>query len=379
PDRARRMRPQIGQLPDACLVRGAHTGSTRDQQEDRTRRYAMSSSVDRMGGSGKVVGVDLNPAMLAVARRLRPDIEWRQADAAALPFADGSFDAVLCQSALMFFPDVAQALREMARVVTAGGSVAVQVWGRLETQPGYGPFVDVAARHAGPEAVHLLGAYWVLGDRDALTALFEAAGPMEVQGHGGTKMRFQWRPWLGIFVAGGLSLALLSADAGPDAAATAASAVTKQTIQVTSLQDGYVIAGSKAKLQRRSGSLKVVVATRALEPGETVDVLWAVFNDPSACTNGNPVTGSPCGPADLFIDATGATLQFATRVTADANGRVAYEVSIAAGDTGGCIPGFPCRNGVTNPLGAEVHSAMFNAAGGRQAAQFVPPPKPSAK
>ena len=134
------------------------------------------AAADRMGGRGTVVGVDLNPAMLAVARRLHPDIDWRQADAAELPFANGSFDVVLCQSALMFFPDVAQALREMARVVTAPGSVAVQVWGRLESQPGYGPFVEVAARHAGPEAVHLLGAYWLLGDLDALTALFESVG-----------------------------------------------------------------------------------------------------------------------------------------------------------------------------------------------------------
>lgn len=130
----------------------------------------------RVGERGKVVGVDLNPAMLAVARRLRPDLEWRQADAAALPFADGSFDVVLCQAALMFFPDVARALREMARVVTADGTVAVQVWGRLGSQPAYGPFVEVAARHAGPEAVNLLGAYWVLGDLGALTALFQSAG-----------------------------------------------------------------------------------------------------------------------------------------------------------------------------------------------------------
>jgi ubiquinone/menaquinone biosynthesis C-methylase UbiE len=137
---------------------------------------AARAAADRMGGRGTVVGVDLNPAMLDVARRLRPDIEWRQADAADLPFVAGSFDVVLCQAALMFFPDRVQALREMARVAQAGGTVAVQVWGRLDSQPGYGPLVDVAARHAGPDAVHLLSAYWVLGDLEALAALFESAG-----------------------------------------------------------------------------------------------------------------------------------------------------------------------------------------------------------
>ncbi|MGH2374096.1 MAG: class I SAM-dependent methyltransferase [bacterium] len=134
------------------------------------------AAADRMGGKGKVVGLDLNEGMLAVARRLRPDIEWRQGDAAQLPFPDGSFNAVLCQSALMFFPDPAQALREMARVVTANGTVAVQVWGRLQSQPGYGPFFDVVARHVSPEGLSLIGTYWVHGDLDKLTALFESAG-----------------------------------------------------------------------------------------------------------------------------------------------------------------------------------------------------------
>lgn len=133
-------------------------------------------AADRMGGSGRVVGLDLNEAMLAVARRLRPDIEWRAGDAAALPFPDGSFDAVLCQSALMFFPDRAGAIGEMARVATGGGTVALQVWASLDAQPGYGRLVDVAARHAGPEAVELLGAYWVAGDLERLTGTVEAAG-----------------------------------------------------------------------------------------------------------------------------------------------------------------------------------------------------------
>lgn len=134
------------------------------------------TAADRMDGDGSVVGVDLNEGMLGVARRLRPDIEWRHGDAAALPFPDGSFDVVLCQAALMFFPDRARAVREMARVATAGGTVAVQVWGGLESQPAYGPFVDVAVRHAGPAAADLLSAYWVLGEPGLVEALLEAAG-----------------------------------------------------------------------------------------------------------------------------------------------------------------------------------------------------------
>jgi SAM-dependent methyltransferase len=134
------------------------------------------AAADRLGGDGRVVGLDVNEGMLAVARRLHEDIDWQRGDAANLPFPEASFDVVLCQASLMFFPDRAKALREMARVVTGGGTVAVQVWAGLDSQPGYGPFIDVAARHAGREAIDLLSAYWVLGDLDLVAALFEAAG-----------------------------------------------------------------------------------------------------------------------------------------------------------------------------------------------------------
>ena len=66
----------------------------------------------RLRGQGSLVATDLNEAMLAHGRReiaARPGLEWRQADATALPFPDGSFDAVVCQFGLMFFPDKAPA------------------------------------------------------------------------------------------------------------------------------------------------------------------------------------------------------------------------------------------------------------------------------
>jgi SAM-dependent methyltransferase len=134
------------------------------------------TAADRMGGRGRVVGLDVNQGMLTVAGRLRPDIEWRQGDAADLPFDGGSFDAVLCQAALMFFPDRAAALREMARVAAPGGTVAVQVWDRLEAQVGYGAMYEAFAEHLGPEAAQLESAYWSLGDLGLMRSLFEAAG-----------------------------------------------------------------------------------------------------------------------------------------------------------------------------------------------------------
>jgi hypothetical protein len=76
----------------------------------------------------------------------------------------------------MFFPGRARALREMARVVTPDGTVGVQVWDRLEAQAGLAQVYAVVAEHAGQEAMDLESSYWVLGDLDLVSSLFEAAG-----------------------------------------------------------------------------------------------------------------------------------------------------------------------------------------------------------
>jgi SAM-dependent methyltransferase len=69
----------------------------------------------RVGPAGQVVGLDLNPGMLTVARALPPSqgamIAWREGNASAIPLADAAFDLVLCQQGLQFFPDRPAALR----------------------------------------------------------------------------------------------------------------------------------------------------------------------------------------------------------------------------------------------------------------------------
>jgi len=135
------------------------------------------TAADRVGAEGGVTGLDLNRAMLTVAERVRPDLDWRQGDAQALPFADGSFDRVVCQMALMFFPDRSAAVREMARVVRPGGMVTLMAPATLaDAQPAWGPFVQVVVRHAGPEAADLMNTYWSAGDLDGLTGLLTDAG-----------------------------------------------------------------------------------------------------------------------------------------------------------------------------------------------------------
>jgi hypothetical protein len=76
----------------------------------------------------------------------------------------------------MFFPDPQAAIREMGRVAKPQGTVVIMVPSSLDAQPAYKPLVDLAATHAGPEAVAMLSAYWACGDLDQLRDTVAAAG-----------------------------------------------------------------------------------------------------------------------------------------------------------------------------------------------------------
>jgi SAM-dependent methyltransferase len=160
--------------PSLCATAGTATGQRVLDVACGTGIVARTAA--ETTGAASVVGVDLNEAMLTVARRVRPDLDWRRADVAALPFADESFEVVLCQTALMFFADRARALREMSRVTTHGGTVAVLVPASLADQPVYAPLVDLITHHAGADARSLLDTYFACGDVDQLVGLFQEAG-----------------------------------------------------------------------------------------------------------------------------------------------------------------------------------------------------------
>ena len=93
-------------------------------------RHLASVLPDRVS----IVATDLNQPMLDMAAAVgtqRP-VEWRQADAMQLPFADGTFDAVVCQFGVMFFPQKAKAFSEARRVLRSGGVFMFSVWDRIE-------------------------------------------------------------------------------------------------------------------------------------------------------------------------------------------------------------------------------------------------------
>lgn len=130
----------------------------------------------RVGPGGRVVGLDLNPGMLAAARAATPDaaIEWLEGSVQAIPLPDGTFDIVLCQQGLQFFPDKAAALREMHRVLVPGGRLLIAVWKSSAHCPGFAALERALAKYVGVDAAKLPP--FAFGDRAALRGVIAGAG-----------------------------------------------------------------------------------------------------------------------------------------------------------------------------------------------------------
>lgn len=137
----------------------------------------------QVGRTGKVVGLDLNPGMLAVAAATAASepptsasITWQEASATRMPFPDGAFDVAYCQLGLQFFPDRPAALREMHRVLVSGGRVGLMVWRGIEHSPGFDILAAALARHVSPEAAGIMRAPFGLAEAEELRELMAAAG-----------------------------------------------------------------------------------------------------------------------------------------------------------------------------------------------------------
>jgi SAM-dependent methyltransferase len=135
----------------------------------------------RVGATGLVAGLDVNPGMLAVARAATPPgmaIEWHEASAEAMPLPDASFDAVLCQMGLQFVPDRQAALREMRRVLVRGGRLVLNVPG--PTPQLFSIMGEALARHVGAEAAGFVDRVFSLHDTAEIQDLLGGAGFPEV-------------------------------------------------------------------------------------------------------------------------------------------------------------------------------------------------------
>jgi ubiquinone/menaquinone biosynthesis C-methylase UbiE len=134
-------------------------------------------AAERVGLNGAVAGLDINPAMLAVARTVPSSgapIEWHEASAESLPLADGSFDVVLSSLGLQFVPDKVSALREMRRVLAPHGRLAIATVG--PTPPLFAILEQALARHVKPEVAAFMRAVFSLHEPQELEKLTSGAG-----------------------------------------------------------------------------------------------------------------------------------------------------------------------------------------------------------
>lgn len=135
-----------------------------------------------VGESGRVVGLDINPDMLAVAQNLpRPQgatIEWHQGDATSLP--PGPFDLITCQQGLQFFPERLKALQQMRQALAPGGRLAVSVFRDLSHHPVFEALLRAEAGYLDLP-VEDVATPFSLGDADTFHRLLEDAGFRSIQ------------------------------------------------------------------------------------------------------------------------------------------------------------------------------------------------------
>ena len=100
----------------------------------------------------RVTGVDFSLAMVRLARAQNPAVKFRTGNAEALPFRDGSFDAVVMNFGMLHLARPEHAVGEALRVLRAGGRYAFTVWAKPEEALGFGIILDAVRRHGNPDA-----------------------------------------------------------------------------------------------------------------------------------------------------------------------------------------------------------------------------------
>jgi ubiquinone/menaquinone biosynthesis C-methylase UbiE len=195
-------------------------------------------AASKVGSAGRVTGLDLNAGMLAVACSLpRPSgasITWVEASALATGLPDASFDVVVCQQGLQFFPDKLAALREIHRVLVPGGRVLLSVW---KSAGPYNVAVgDALERYAGVQAATRYRASRVVPGAEELKRLLVEAGFRAVEVHPKTmKVRL---PAVETFVPGHLSGSPVARDVAALSAEEQAALVRQVELALQTYADG---------------------------------------------------------------------------------------------------------------------------------------------
>ena len=132
---------------------------------------------ERLGPEVLIVGIDIAPAMLAVARTVDPTIDWREGNANSLPVSAAErFSMLTCHQGLQFMPDKPAAIDEMRRVLTPGGRLGIATWRPLEDSAGVLELNGVAERHVG----RIVDSRHSFGEPEALRSLLTDGGFSDV-------------------------------------------------------------------------------------------------------------------------------------------------------------------------------------------------------
>ena len=134
------------------------------------------AALSRSGLTGRVVGVDPAPGMLAAANEIESAVEWVLGGAEALNLEDESFDCVVSQFGMMFFQDRQKSADEMFRVLKPGGSLAIAVWNSVDNNPAYRDIISVLQEHVSTEAADALRLPFSLGNADDVTSALANSG-----------------------------------------------------------------------------------------------------------------------------------------------------------------------------------------------------------
>ena len=139
-------------------------------------------AMSKVTPAGRVIGADISPAMLTAARARLGEGAFQPVamDGQALAFRDGSFDAVVCQLGLQFFPEPARGLTEFRRVLHAGRCAAVCVIATPDRAPMWGVLAEALSRHL-PEQRATLHLTFALADTERLAHLLRLAGFRDVR------------------------------------------------------------------------------------------------------------------------------------------------------------------------------------------------------
>jgi SAM-dependent methyltransferase len=171
----------ITALAIPALLAAAGTGPASTLLDVATGPGSVAAEAKRLGASP--IGLDLSPGMIALATASNPGIDFRVGDVEHLPFADQSFDAVVCNFGVGHFPWPEAAVAECMRTLKSGGRIALSWWDQPDKQRIQGLFRDAIAEVgvAPPRDVPAAHSNLRFSDADAFRNLLEGAGLGDVR------------------------------------------------------------------------------------------------------------------------------------------------------------------------------------------------------